>query len=200
MRQDKKDYFDSVALSWDKGEEPDQEKINFIIEKLEVRPGHKILDVGCGTGLLVPYLWPKVGKEGNIVGIDLSPGMIKIAREKFLPDLHPNLEFRIADILNFQSPPYDRVISYNSFAHLSAKRKAIAHMANLLIRGGILIIAHSLGRETLNELHRSIPGPISRDLLPPAKRVANYFTQANLLLEELHDDKDLYLLKGRKIS
>lgn len=55
---------------------------NKAIERLALRRGETVLDVGCGTGLSLPLLRPAVGAQGRIVGIEQSPEMIQRARER----------------------------------------------------------------------------------------------------------------------
>jgi ubiquinone/menaquinone biosynthesis C-methylase UbiE len=52
------------------------------IEKLALRPGDRILDVACGTGLSFPLLREAVGDRGEVVGVDVSPEMMNIARQR----------------------------------------------------------------------------------------------------------------------
>jgi trans-aconitate methyltransferase len=53
-----------------------------IVEALPLCPGDVVLDVGCGTGLCFRMLQDKVGPHGRIVGIDASPDMVAVARER----------------------------------------------------------------------------------------------------------------------
>jgi ubiquinone/menaquinone biosynthesis C-methylase UbiE len=52
------------------------------VERLELRAGETVIDVGCGTGIVVPLLQAAVGPTGRIVGIELSPEMASQARER----------------------------------------------------------------------------------------------------------------------
>ena len=62
------------------------------IERLELRPGQTVLDVGCGTGLSLERLHRAVGPAGRVVGIELSPAMIVRARERPSARDHENVE------------------------------------------------------------------------------------------------------------
>jgi trans-aconitate methyltransferase len=53
-----------------------------IVEALPLSSGEVVLDVGCGTGLCFPMLLDKVGRHGHIVGIDASPHMLAVARDR----------------------------------------------------------------------------------------------------------------------
>jgi ubiquinone/menaquinone biosynthesis C-methylase UbiE len=53
-----------------------------LVRALPMRPGDTVLDVGCGTGLCFPLLQDKIGPTGTVIGIDASPEMLHIARER----------------------------------------------------------------------------------------------------------------------
>lgn len=52
------------------------------IEKLQLQPGDRVLDVACGTGLSFPYLRDAVGAGGELVGVEVSPEMMAHARQR----------------------------------------------------------------------------------------------------------------------
>lgn len=52
------------------------------VERLALEPGDVVLDVGCGTGANLPYLRSAVGRDGRVIGVDLTPGMLAAARDR----------------------------------------------------------------------------------------------------------------------
>ena len=50
------------------------------IKKLSLQRGNSVIELGCGTGLNFPFLMEQIGPEGRLIGVDLTPGMLDIAR------------------------------------------------------------------------------------------------------------------------
>ena len=49
------------------------------------RPGDSVLDIACGTGIAARTVTPLVGYTGTVVGLDVAPGMLELARSAPLP-------------------------------------------------------------------------------------------------------------------
>ena len=62
------------------------------IDRLMLRPGDRVLDVACGTGLSFPVLREAVGAAGEVVGVDVSPDMIELARRRIAEAGWDNVE------------------------------------------------------------------------------------------------------------
>jgi SAM-dependent methyltransferase len=83
----------------------------------EVPAGASVLDVGCGTGALLDAVRPARG-----VGVDLSPAMVRLARERF-----PRLQFRVGDAEALDAGEvFDRVMMVDLLEHLGNPRSALA--------------------------------------------------------------------------
>ena len=109
-----------------------------------LQPGERVLDVGCGTGMLALEVARRVGSAGRIVGIDPSPQQIARARAK-AARRHLPVEFHIGVIeqLPFPDQTFDVVLSTLMMHHLPAplKRQGLAEIARVLKPGGRLVIA-----------------------------------------------------------
>jgi len=110
---------------------------------LGVQPGDAVLDVGCGTGDLALVLAERVGSSGTVAGIDLSPEMIRRARQKAQRQ-HAAIDFRVESVgaLSFADASFDGVISSLAYHHFPAdlKQQALVNMARLLKPGGQVCI------------------------------------------------------------
>jgi SAM-dependent methyltransferase len=57
-----------------------------LVELAQLRPSERVLDVACGTGVVARIAAKRVGPSGTVVGIDLNPGMLSVARSVESPD------------------------------------------------------------------------------------------------------------------
>jgi demethylmenaquinone methyltransferase/2-methoxy-6-polyprenyl-1,4-benzoquinol methylase len=111
------------------------------VQRLALRPGDRILEVGCGTGRNFPHLREAVGGAGHIYGVDLSAGML--GKAKLLCDRHgwKNVSLTQGDAGNFSAPEQlDGVffsLSYNTMPH---HMRVLRQAWKQLRRGGRLVI------------------------------------------------------------
>lgn len=87
------------------------------IGKLALQPGDVVLDAGCGTGLSFAPLRERVGDSGRVVGVELSPDMARIARERVRQAGWDNVEVVVADLTRvplapplLDCPPFDALL------------------------------------------------------------------------------------------
>jgi SAM-dependent methyltransferase len=105
---EKREYFDRLAPGRDAWRRKNRYYHGFIEDLVGfmVPRGASVLEVGCGTGDLLASLAPSRG-----LGVDLSPEMVRIAREKYPADRHPGLEFRAGDAEDLGlSETFDHVV------------------------------------------------------------------------------------------
>lgn len=108
---------------------------------LDLRPGLRLLDVGCGTGDYLRVMAPLVA-PGEAVSIDLSSELVKLAELRSLPE-HPNVSFQVGDVydLPFADASFERVTATQVMVHLSQPWEAISELRRVLAPGGRLAIA-----------------------------------------------------------
>ncbi|HEY4708049.1 MAG TPA: class I SAM-dependent methyltransferase [Thermodesulfobacteriota bacterium] len=120
------------------------------IELADIRTGHHVLDVGCGTGVLTIIAAKAAGGEGMAVGIDPAPAMIGKARENARKEAS-RAEFRVAAIeeLPFNDSSFDRVLSSLMLHHLppDVKLKGLAEIKRVLKPDGKLLLV-DIGKPT----------------------------------------------------
>lgn len=110
---------------------------------LAIEPGERVLDVGCGTGLLAEYIALLAGRSGYVLGIDPLPLRIEIAQQK----ARPGLEFRVGRAEQLDVVPdnsFDAVCLNSVFHWLPEKTGPLRQFFRILRPGGRLGIATGL--------------------------------------------------------
>jgi ubiquinone/menaquinone biosynthesis C-methylase UbiE len=112
-----------------------------MIARLRLEPGHRVLDVGCGTGDDVRHLAESVGSGGRVVGLDFSQAMVDEARSRSAGSGLP-VEFRQGDITQLDLPDatFDAVRCERVLLHLPDPAVAVGEMARVLRPGGRLVV------------------------------------------------------------
>lgn len=160
-KEDVVEFFDQLAASWDAGQKLDNNKLNLILDYAGAKEGVSVLDVACGTGVLVPYYLER--NVEKITGVDLSAEMIKIAKQKFTD---PKVEFYCADIEEIElAGEYDMCMIFNAFPHFINPANLIATLADKLKMGGRLTVAHSMSRKQLDSHHSGPARKVSVGLM-----------------------------------
>ncbi len=194
----KKEYFDRYAHRWDEFQhEIDSEQLETLLRKFEIRKGDWILDVGTGTGILLPYLAESVGKEGKVFALDFSSEMLSIAKSK-LTD--PGISFINSPVegMPLGDRMLDRVICFASFPHFEDKPRALQEMSRVLKEKGKLFIAHLLSSEEIRKHHLEAGGAIRNDTLPSSRVMKNMMIKAKFKKIKIIDQPSLYLAQGER--
>jgi ubiquinone/menaquinone biosynthesis C-methylase UbiE len=191
-------YFDQLAPTWDNEFGPERlEGLGRIVKELGIGPGYCVLDIGSGTGVLLPFLIAEMRGEGEIVALDFSAEMLSQARAKNLP---PMVCYAQGDAIAIPlgDNSVDVAVCNSAFPHFDDKAKALKEIARVLKNNGRLAICHTMSRETLNQLHQSIGGIVANDLLPDEVELRGLVEQAGLKITRFEDNPARYLVIARK--
>ncbi len=191
-------YFNRQADIWDeKIAEKDFDKLASLAKRLDIRRDDTVLDVGTGTGVLVPFLLEKIGPEGKLVCLDAAEKMLAKARAK---NFKGNIEYICADIrrTSFGDEVFDAVVCYSSFPHFQDKAGALQEISRVLKKGGRLFIGHTSSRASINRIHQRIP-ELSQDLIPGGREMQRLLLSAGFDQISLDDEAGSYIAKAVKL-
>jgi SAM-dependent methyltransferase len=110
------------------------------MDALDLNPGHRVLDVGCGCGTTTLALADRVGPSGRVAGVDVSAPMLAAARRRAAG--RTNVEFHEADAQTAEWPlNVDRVFSRFGIMFFADPVAAFANIARAVVPGGRLAFA-----------------------------------------------------------
>lgn len=193
-----RDYFNRRADTWDDQNTVARKAVSErIIRSLKIASGSRVLDVGCGTGLIIPWLLEEVGEDGHVTAMDIAERMLAIACKKHGCS---NTEFIHADIASapFLDESFDEVICHNCFPHVVDKHRAVEEMFRILKPGGRVTVCHNESREEVNALHRFIGEEVGMDVLPGIEEMEELFKSAGFVKISIHDSEDMFVLQARR--
>lgn len=190
----KRKYFDCLAPMWDS--QITEERLvclKEIIIKINIKQGSHVLDIGSGTGILMPFLIEAVKEGGMIVEMDISAKMLQEARSK---NFKGNIHYVQADaaIIPLDDELFDLAILNNAFPHFGDKLQALREIRRVIKGGGRLVISHTMSRKAVNNLHCSIGGVVSSDFLPDEAELFWLLSQAGFGEVKLEDSAERYLV------
>ena len=111
------------------------------VNRLELKPGDSVLEVGCGTGRNLLYLVQAVGAQGQVYAVDLSEGMLEKARKLSAEAKWHNVRLIHADATDLSLPEQvDGVIFSLSYAVIPRHREALKRAWEQLRPGGYVVI------------------------------------------------------------
>jgi ubiquinone/menaquinone biosynthesis C-methylase UbiE len=190
-------FFNHNATFWDEVHtEKNANKLAAMAARLEIQPGAAVLDVGSGTGCLLPFLRDKVGPEGWVVALDYAEEMLRQARLKYDGEKIYYLHADVAS-MPLSAGSFDGVVCYSSLPHFQDKPRALREIYRVTKDGGRLFICHTSSRSHINGVHHRIPC-LANDALPDNEELRMILAAAGFGDIQIEDSTMSYLATARK--
>ena len=164
-------------------------------EEVKLSPGHRVLDIACGTGIVARVAKERLGAAGYVVGVDISPDMLAVART-----VAPDIDWRAGNASALplrDGEQFDMAVCQQGLQFFPDKPAAAAEMRRALAQGGVLAVATWRSDEEIpffRELRR-----VAERLLGPIADLRHSFGNA-AQLEVLLRDVGFHDVRSRTIS
>jgi len=195
-----RDFFDRLAGDWDATVCPQHgPRLTTLTRTLPIPADARILDVGTGTGVMLPLLASLDGTGRMVTGIDLSFEMVRMAARR--ADCAPGAATCAqadAMALPFAADSFDWIICNSVFPHFVDQQACVNELARTLKSGGGFVVCHSQSREAINAFHQSRGGLIGGHQLPAEDGMRAIMANAGLRVTRYEDAGDHYLLLAAK--
>lgn len=198
-KEPKRRHFNELAPRWDSlpGAPDALPRAGRFVERAVGADARRILDAGCGTGILLPHLTENCPSATCIVELDFAEEMLK-------ENLRRVTERRIcrvcvdAQALPFFPGSFDHVLCFGVLPHLVELPQALQELFRVLGPAGTFSVGHLMGSAELNAFHRSLGGPLASDTLPAAESLAQMFCQLGARVNCVEERPDWYFVQARK--
>ncbi len=161
-----------------------------------LKPGDRVLDAGCGSGILVPMILQRITRTGTLYELDFAEKMIETNRE-----LHGegNIRFLVADAADapLEDESIDVVFCFSCFPHFHDKDRTMQTLSRILVRGGTLVVSHFESSEGINKHHASCQA-VMHDHLAGEPEMRGLFRRNALHIDRFIDEPGFYCIRATK--
>ena len=135
-----------------------------LLEHASPQPGERVVDIACGTGVVARQAAPRVGRTGDIIGIDINPAMLAVARSLPVQE-GASIDWREGSALELPLPDeaFDLVLCQAGLQFVPDRLKALQEMHRILRPGGRVALSVWRSPEH-NPVSQLIWGTIARYL------------------------------------
>jgi ubiquinone/menaquinone biosynthesis C-methylase UbiE len=167
------------------------ERLERIVASGGIAEGSNVLDVGSGTGIMVPLI--REHGPARIHACDLSSAMLgQLSRN------YPYAETILGDVRDLELPDgsLDVVFVNACYPNIVDKATAFSNISRMLRPGGRLVISHPLGKSFIGVIRKSTPFPL--DDFPERADAENLLRAFGFAIKDFFDEPELYLLVALK--
>lgn len=145
-----------------------------LLRHASLRPGERVLDVACGTGIVARLAAPLVGSNGQVVALDLNQAMLAVARARPAPS-GATITWQEGNAMALPAPDraFDVVLCQHGLQFIPDRAGAVREMRRVLVHGGraLVIVLQALARHPVFEAliesaARHLSLPISAVMIP----------------------------------
>ncbi len=167
------------------------ERMGRIVAAPAIQEGETVLDVGTGTGALIPQI--QGYRPCRIVGCDLSGKMLEQVAERF-----PDVERHQCDIYDLKLPAesVDVVFMNGMYGNIADKNGTLRNLVRMLRPGGRVVISHPEGRAYVENLVKKVPFPITP--LPTEDEAHSFLGSFGLTVRRYTDEEKLLIVVAVK--
>jgi ubiquinone/menaquinone biosynthesis C-methylase UbiE len=194
-----KQFFDEKAEIWDSHDRMlKEERLYRILSKIIPELNSPVLDMGSGTGILVPILESILQKSNQIVEFDISHSMLKKGWIKY--HRKENINFIQSDghLLPFKNESFASIVCFAVYPHFHDPMKAVQEFYRILSDKGMLIILHLMGHRELNTMHKEAGSAVCRHALQSVNTVSKQIAEQSFNILDFREQEDLYLIVAQK--
>jgi ubiquinone/menaquinone biosynthesis C-methylase UbiE len=197
---DKRTFFNEMASTWDQKFYTLQLQEHLeknLVPRFHLRRGSRVLDVGGGTGGIIPFLLQAIGPQGEVHSIDFAEKMVEIGRMKFAGEPRVSVQVASGENLPFEDHFFDHVVCFGVFPHIEDRPRALQEINRALKASGTLVIAHALSSQEIRAHHKGA-SPVSQDFLPEEKEMRKLLSENGFEVESLIDEPKCYCCEAAK--
>lgn len=196
----RREYFNGMAATWDGLYLPPDldDFLRALVPRFGLKFGQGVLDLGTGTGVLIPHLLSAVGPSGSVIAVDFAERMAVFSKSKHSHTRNLEILLGDAEALGFRGGSFDAVTCLGLIPHLQDREKALSEVNRVLRPAGRLIVAHALGSAQVEAHHRAAGAVVAGDVMPNEPEMRKLLSNAGFKADLVEDRLGCYLCLATK--